>query len=68
MTDTKLIKREDAARLAGVTTRTLKRWEKAGVLTPHRDPDSGRLYYEESQIAGIASDTTVRRGGDKTGH
>lgn len=54
MTNPKLIKREDAARMAGVTTRTLKRWEAAGKLTAHRDPDSGRLYYEESQIRAVA--------------
>lgn len=52
--NTKLIARNQAAEILGVTTRTLKRWEQAGSLRAHRDPATGRLYYEREQIEELA--------------
>lgn len=46
----KLISKARAAELAGVTTRTIRRWDVAGILRCHRDPDNGRPYYEETQV------------------
>lgn len=43
------------ARLLGVSTRTLKRWDSAGTLPAGRLP-SGRLFYTERHYAACGGD------------
>lgn len=45
----KLVGREEAAELGGVTTRTITRYVKAGLLTPYRDVP-GRVRFSEAQV------------------
>ena len=45
----------DFARFAGVSTRTLKRWDAAGTLPAGRLP-SGRLFYTERHYAACGGD------------
>jgi predicted site-specific integrase-resolvase len=44
------LSRNDAAKLAGVTPRTIKRWAVAGKLTTFRDILSGRVKYAQKEV------------------
>lgn len=51
------VTRREAADLAGVSERTIKRWAVADRITTHRDVLSGRVRYEKSQILEAAGKT-----------
>lgn len=40
----------EAAEQLGVTTTTLRNWDKTGKLTPHRHPINGYRLYAETDI------------------
>lgn len=45
-----LIRPREAAALAGVSVRTIKRWAVAGLITERRDPKNGRPWYIRHEI------------------
>lgn len=45
-----LITKAEAAELAGVNVRTIKRWAVAGRITETRDPVSGRPWYRRADF------------------
>lgn len=49
-TQTRMITTRQAAAIAGVSERTVKRWHTAGKLTGHRDAMTGRLYYDREEL------------------
>lgn len=49
----KFYKIGEAAEMLGVTTTTLRDWEKKGEFIPDRKSDSGTRYYSESQIKSL---------------
>ena len=46
----KFFKSGKAAKLLGVTTRTLKRWAKSGILVPAKTAENGYNFYSKSQL------------------
>lgn len=46
----KLITPKDAAELLGVTTETLRRWAREGILHPIRTPGGRFRYYEDEVL------------------
>ncbi|MCU0675008.1 MAG: helix-turn-helix domain-containing protein [Myxococcota bacterium] len=50
----------EAAAILGVSTKTLRRWDAEGKLTPHRHPTNGYRLYDRDEVAGVA--TRVGRG------
>lgn len=48
-----LVNRGTAAAIAGVSTRTVKRWAVAGRITQHRDPMNGRVWFDRNEMEGI---------------
>ncbi|MEU6173990.1 TioE family transcriptional regulator [Streptantibioticus parmotrematis] len=51
-----------AARL-GIRPATLRKWERAGLLTPRRDPATGYRVYDESDVRDVMLAHQLRRGG-----
>lgn len=47
------LSRTQAAELAGVTPRTIKRWAVKGALTTYRDVLSGRVKYSQQELRKI---------------
>lgn len=45
----------EAAALLGVSTKTLRRWDAEGKLTPHRHPTNGYRLYDRTEIADAAT-------------
>lgn len=43
----------EAAEQLGVTTTTLRNWDKTGKLTPHRHPINGYRLYAETDIEAL---------------
>jgi DNA-binding transcriptional MerR regulator len=48
-----LIKKDAAALLAGVSTRTIRRWAVAGLITERRDPANGWPWYIREEIEAV---------------
>lgn len=42
----KFIKIGEAAKILGVSIQTLRRWEEAGYLMPHRKSEGNTRYYD----------------------
>ena len=45
----------EAARRAGRTTKTMRRWIAAGRVTSYRDPVSGWLYLDANEVSTVAT-------------
>lgn len=59
----------EAAELLGVTAATLRNWDRAGKLSPRRNPLNGyRLYKREELEAILREVSDAKKGGDKNGH
>jgi DNA-binding transcriptional MerR regulator len=53
----------ELARRLGVTAATLRNWEQAGILTPDREPISGRRIYGANDLRDAELTQLLRRGG-----
>ena len=42
---------QEAAELAGVNPRTIKRWHVAGKLAGYRNPMNGRIWYSRKELS-----------------
>ncbi|AZM51639.1 MerR family transcriptional regulator [Streptomyces sp. WAC 01529] len=58
----------ELARRLGVTAATLRNWEQAGILTPRREPVSGRRTYGAHDVRDAELTLLLRRGGHRLGH
>jgi DNA-binding transcriptional MerR regulator len=58
----------DVAHRLGVTPATLRTWERAGILTPRRDPVSHHRLYDAADIRDAELARLLRRGGYLLGH
>ena len=56
----KYYKTGDFARMIGITSVTLRKWEKQGKLEPHHKSPTGYRYYSEQQL----HDYLSNKGGD----
>src|SRR6476660_49972 len=53
----------EVARLAGVTSRTLRHYDAVGLLTPARTDHAGRRWYEQPQLLRLQQILLLRRLG-----
>jgi DNA-binding transcriptional MerR regulator len=51
------------ARQLGIVPATLRKWEKAGLVEPHRDPDTGYRVYTSADVRDAHLAHQLRRGG-----
>ncbi|GAA2497565.1 TioE family transcriptional regulator [Streptomyces gobitricini] len=51
-----------------VSPATLRKWERAGILQPVRDPHTGHRHYEASDVRDAQLAHMLRRGGYPLGH
>ena len=51
------------ARQLGIGPATLRKWEKAGLVEPHRDPDTGYRVYTTADVRDAHLAHQLRRGG-----
>lgn len=51
------------ARQLGIVPATLRKWEKAGLVEPHRDPETGYRVYTSTDIRDAHLAHQLRRGG-----
>jgi DNA-binding transcriptional MerR regulator len=51
------------ARQLGIGPATLRKWEKAGLVEPHRDPDTGYRVYTSADVRDAHLAHQLRRGG-----
>ncbi|MER7952581.1 TioE family transcriptional regulator [Streptomyces sp. NPDC096079] len=51
------------ARKLGIRPATLRKWEDAGLVIPHRDPRTGYRVYDESAVRDARTAHQLRRGG-----
>jgi DNA-binding transcriptional MerR regulator len=51
------------ARQLGIVPATLRKWEKAGLIEPHRDPDTGYRVYTSADVRDARLAHQLRRGG-----
>lgn len=51
------------ARRLGVRPATLRKWEKAGLVLPHRDPRTGYRVYSAADVRDVRLAHQLRRGG-----
>ena len=51
------------ARKLGVRPATLRKWERAGLVRPHRDPQTGYRIYDEADVRDARLTHQLRRGG-----
>ncbi|XTZ13634.1 TioE family transcriptional regulator [Micromonospora echinospora] len=58
----------ELARRLGVTAVTLRNWQRAGILTPRRDPARGHRLYDAEDIRDAALTELLRRGGYSLEH
>ena len=58
----------DVAHRLGVTPATLRTWERAGILTPRRDPASHHRLYDADDVRDAQLAQLLRRGGYLLGH
>lgn len=58
----------ELARRLGVTAATLRNWEQAGILTPRREPISGRRTYGADDLRDAELAQLLRRGGHRLDH
>ncbi|MEV0128672.1 MerR family transcriptional regulator [Dactylosporangium sp. NPDC050688] len=58
----------DVAHRLGVTPATLRTWERAGILTPRRDPVSHHRLYDADDVRDAQLAQLLRRGGYLLGH
>ncbi|MBL1097901.1 TioE family transcriptional regulator [Streptomyces coffeae] len=58
----------ELARRLGVTPATLRNWEQAGILTPRREPVSGRRSYGPDDLRDAELTLLLRRGGHGLDH
>jgi DNA-binding transcriptional MerR regulator len=58
----------DLAHRLDVTPATVRNWERAGILTPTRDPATGYRHYEASDIRDAELAHLLRRGGYRLDH
>lgn len=47
----------------GIRPATLRKWERAGLVRPHRDPQTGYRVYDESDVRDARLAHQLRRGG-----
>jgi DNA-binding transcriptional MerR regulator len=52
----------------GVTPATLRKWERAGILTPHRDPSTHHRLYRADDVRDAELAHLLRRGGYRLDH
>ena len=55
------------ARLVGVSSATLRVWEKVGKLVPHHKTPSGYRIYSEDQLQAVYSGDFQKQGGSDEG-
>ena len=51
------------ARQLGIVPATLRKWEKSGLVEPHRDPDTGYRVYTSADVRDAHLAHQLRRGG-----
>ena len=51
------------AGMLGLRPATLRQWERAGLVTPHRDPLTGYRVYDEADVRDVRLAHQLRRGG-----
>ncbi|GAA3245979.1 hypothetical protein GCM10020256_73370 [Streptomyces thermocoprophilus] len=51
------------ARRLGIRPATLRKWERAGLVRPHRDPGTGYRVYDEAAVRDARLTHQLRRGG-----
>ncbi|MFW3169831.1 TioE family transcriptional regulator [Geodermatophilus sp. CPCC 206100] len=51
------------ARRLGVRPATLRKWERAGLVQPHRDPQTGYRVYRPADVRDVLLAAQLRRGG-----
>lgn len=62
MTDARLVKIGDAARMLGTVPATLRAWERTGELLPARKTRKGTRYYAVSDLLGIRNEAAATVG------
>lgn len=59
----------EAAELLGVTAATLRNWDRAGKLSPRRNPLNGYRLYKREELEAILREVSgAKKGGVKNGH
>lgn len=56
-----LLRISEAAELIGVTTETLRNWDKSGRLAPVRNPVTGYRYYDRETIERFRDEIVAER-------
>lgn len=58
MTESTRVTRKEAARMAGVSERTINRWSAAGLITPEHGPSGSRIpvTYDPVEVIRVATD------------
>ncbi|MGW8330658.1 TioE family transcriptional regulator [Streptomyces sp. NPDC055808] len=51
------------AETLGIRPATLRKWERAGLVRPHRDPSTGYRVYDEAAVRDVRLVHQLRRGG-----
>ena len=62
MTPARLVRIGEAARLLGVTTQTLRTWDKTGELPPSRRTSGGTRYYDVAMLLDMRDDASPTIG------
>ena len=62
MTDARLVKIGDAAKMLGTAPATLRAWERTGELLPARKTRKGTRYYAVSDLLGIRNEAAATVG------
>ena len=60
-----LVTREEAARLAGVGTRTITRWASSGTITKYLSPRGTRVMFSRTQAEELWEDPVQREQKDR---
>jgi excisionase family DNA binding protein len=59
----------EAAELLGVTAATLRNWDRAGKLSPRRNPLNGYRLYKREELEAILQEVSgEKKDGAKNGH
>ena len=63
MTDRRLVKIGDAAKMLGTVPSTMRAWERSGELLPARKTRKGTRHYAVSDLLGFRNEAAATVGG-----